>query len=329
MLQRNVRTRRNIREIGANSNLGIQYGYCLVKCRQKRFSLFLTAILSLAHLRLEVIILEEKNHRLQDELNALKSRTQNCDKKRKKERKFFKHLIEYTKGDNVQLSDEGCVELCSKSRVKDVDCKLMCYSDTISKKCADWPNLEKCLKEHHHFNNNENSLQQRNVRSIPEYDMPHSFSNDQIGSDSSKFNKSLDDLIEFLEDYNDEDYVEENEALIRRDIMPMSEDSTRSQSFSLDQRVPMSSDVSKIMMINVSYLGDLSLRTWTPKASCSSISCHLAPNYQATFCFQKHDPTYYFQFGQHEDTNSKNVPICAYLVFGVDIILIAYLTINY
>ena len=284
----------------------------------KAFSFFflLHTILSLAHLRLEVIILEEKNHRLQDELNALKSRTQNCDKKRKKERKFFKHLIEYTKGDNVQLSDEGCVELCSKSRVKDVDCKLFCYSDTISKKCADWPNLEKCLKEHHHFNNNkENSLQPRNIRSIPDYDTPHSFSNDQIGSSSkSKFNKSLDDFIEFLEDYNDEDYVEENEALIRRNIMPMSDDSTRSQSFSLDQRVPMSSDVSKIMMINVSYMGDLSLRTWTPKASCSSISCHLAPNYQATFCFQKHDPTYYFQFGQHEDTNSKKVPFCGVII---------------
>ena len=282
------------------------------------FFLSLLSILSLAHLRLEVIILEEKNHRLQDELNALKSRTQNCDKKRKKERKFFKHLIEFTKGDNVQLSDEGCVELCSKSRVKDVDCKLMCYSDAISKKCADWPNLEKCLKNHHHFNK-ENS-QNRNERSIPSkyHDKPHSFSNDQIHV-PSKMNRSLDDLIEFLEDYNDdEDYDENynNEALIRRDIM----DSTRSQSFSLDQRVPMSSDMSKIMVVNVSYLGDLSLRTWTPKASCSSISCHLAPNYQATFCFQKHDPTYYFQFGQHEDTNSKNVPISVrFCFFGVSL----------
>ena len=82
-------------------------------------------------------------------------------------------------------------------------------------------------------------------------------------------------------------------------------DSTRSQSFSLDQRVPISSpDLSKIM-INISYLGDLSLRTWSPKASCASLTCHLAPNHQATFCFQKTDPNYYFQFGQHEALEGK------------------------
>merc|ERR1712079_135449 len=107
--------------------------------------------ISSAHLRLEVMLQEERIHLLQNKLDQVKTHTKKCDRLRKKERRFLQTLIEISKRDNVPLSDERCSEFCSKNRVKEVDCKLMCYS-SISKTCEDWPNLEKCLKTHPNFN---------------------------------------------------------------------------------------------------------------------------------------------------------------------------------
>ena len=191
----------------------------------------------------------------------------------------------------------------------------MCYS-SISKTCEDWPNLEKCLKTHPNFNkkNSASSSRSLNRRST-------SSTNTVLNDTARSQSFSLDQKIPFSDDdyYDYDDYhpfntystrtypitAESGRNNFANDYHLYQSDSTRSQSFSLDQRVPMSSpDLSKIM-INISYLGDLSLRTWSPKASCASLTCHLAPNHQATFCFQKTDPNYYFQFGQHEALEGK------------------------
>ena len=240
---------------------------------------------------------EERIHLLQNKLDQVKTHTKKCDRLRKKERRFLQTLIEISKRDNVPLSDERCSEFCSKNKVKDVDCKLMCYS-SISKTCEDWPNLEKCLKTHPNFNKNaRTTLIRRSTNTL----------NDTARSQSF----SLDQKIPFSDDYHSADtftYSTKSYPITAESgnfDYNLQSDSTRSQSFSLDQRVPMRSpDLSKIM-INISYLGDLSLRTWSPKASCASLTCHLAPNHQATFCFQKTDPNYYFQFGQHEALEGK------------------------
>ena len=256
---------------------------------------------------------EERIHLLQNKLDQVKTHTKKCDRLRKKERRFLQTLIEISKRDNVPLSDERCSEFCSKNRVKEVDCKLMCYS-SISKTCEDWPNLEKCLKTHPNFNKKNSASRSLNRRST-------SSTNTVLNDTARSQSFSLDQKIPFSDDdyYDYDDYhpfntystrtypitAESGRNNFANDYHLYQSDSTRSQSFSLDQRVPMSSpDLSKIM-INISYLGDLSLRTWSPKASCASLTCHLAPNHQATFCFQKTDPNYYFQFGQHEALEGK------------------------
>jgi hypothetical protein len=59
--------------------------------------------------------------------------------------------------------------------------------------------------------------------------------------------------------------------------------------------------------INVKYFGDLGLRSWSPKASCGSLTCTVEPGMRATLCFQKTDPGFYFQFGQHQNTKGTQL----------------------
>ena len=266
-------------------------------------------ILLSAHLRLEVILQEEKVDRLKKQLSEFRVSNRKCDKKRQKERNFLKTLIDLGKSDNVQLSDELCTQLCNNKGVKDVDCKLMCYSDTVSKTCADWPNLEKCLKKHQKFNPKKERRKKRNTNLMLDSTRSQSFSMEQKKLTSDFTGDFMSDFNgDFTSDFM-ENFSEDESNLSGMYLQDGPNTVPRSQSFSLDQRVPLSSDLSKIK-INVTYLGALSLRTWTPKASCQSITCQLEPHHQATFCFQKMDPTYYFQFGQHEETYSKDVCVC-------------------
>ena len=80
-----------------------------------------------------------------------------------------------------------------------------------------------------------------------------------------------------------------------------SENSTRSSHLKPQYKIPDQPFSHYPKVINVSYIGDLALRTWSPKASCGSITCTSAPGNIATFCFQKTTPEYYFQSGEHKN----------------------------
>ena len=60
-------------------------------------------------------------------------------------------------------------------------------------------------------------------------------------------------------------------------------------------------------VIPVKYLGELTLRTWSSKATCKSITCIVAQDQKATLCFQKQEPDSFFQFGENQEFKGEMI----------------------
>ena len=105
------------------------------------FFYFLTAFL-----RLEVILQEEKIHKLRESVSHLTDLNRKCDRLRRKDRKFLIDLIETTKRDNVPLTEEQCLKFCEKHRVKNQECDELCSPKVV--RCSHWPDSSKCLSLH-------------------------------------------------------------------------------------------------------------------------------------------------------------------------------------
>ncbi len=97
---------------------------------------------SLAFLRLEVMMQEEKIYQLRSSVEKLTNLNRKCDKLRKKDRRFLQTLIETGTRDNVPLSEGACSSYCSKAKVK--DCDELCSPKLV--RCSHWPDSSKCLK---------------------------------------------------------------------------------------------------------------------------------------------------------------------------------------
>ena len=99
-----------------------------------------------AFLRLEVILQEEKIHKLRESVSHLTDLNRKCDRLRRKDRKFLIDLIETTKRDNVPLTEEQCLKFCEKHRVKNQECDELCSPKVV--RCSHWPDSSKCLSLH-------------------------------------------------------------------------------------------------------------------------------------------------------------------------------------
>ena len=120
-----------------------------------------------AFLRLEVILQEEKIHKLRESVSHLTDLNRKCDRLRRKDRKFLIDLIETTKRDNVPLTEEQCLKFCEKHRVKNQECDELCSPKVV--RCSHWPDSSKCLSLHQENSkyNAKNSLVSDDFEEIP------------------------------------------------------------------------------------------------------------------------------------------------------------------
>ena len=63
-----------------------------------------------AFLRLEVILQEEKIHKLRESVSRLTDLNRKCDRLQQKDRKLIINLIGMTKCDNIPLTEEQCLK---------------------------------------------------------------------------------------------------------------------------------------------------------------------------------------------------------------------------
>jgi len=136
-----------------------------------------------AFLRLEVILQEEKIHKLRESVSHLTDLNRKCDRLRRKDRKFLIDLIETTKRDNVPLTHDACETFCKKHSVK--KCEELCSPKLV--RCSHWPDSSKCLKLLQNADKN-------NAKNIMQYSSDHE-NNNPSNSVVMKRDTSAQDIV--------------------------------------------------------------------------------------------------------------------------------------